>query len=75
MSCLPEDAKSDLMAGVFVYRHREGVWNSVSADQFGEQTYIRYDKSKGGLVEYQLSRLHAGSSLILCVSVCLRPSS
>ena len=55
MSCLPEDAKSDLMAGVFVYRLREGVWNSVSADQFGEQTYIRYDKSKGGLVGISLS--------------------
>ena len=55
MSCLPEDAKSDLMAGAFVCRHREGVWNSVSADQFGEQTYIRNGKSKGGLVGISLS--------------------
>ena len=55
MSCLPEDAKADLMAGAFVCRHREGVWKSVSADQFGEQTYIRYGKSKGGLVGVSLS--------------------
>ena len=54
MSCLSEDTKSDLMAGAFVCRHREGVWNSVSADQFGEQTYIRYGKSKGGLVGISL---------------------
>ena len=55
MNCLPVDAKADLMAGAFVCRHREGVWNAVSADQFGEQTYIRYGKSKGGLVDMTLS--------------------
>jgi hypothetical protein len=55
MSCLPQDAKTDLIAGAFVCRHSTGVWNSVSADQFGEQTYIRYGKSKGGLVGITLS--------------------
>ena len=43
------------MAGAFVCRHREGVWNAVSADEFGEQTYIPYGKSKGGLVGMTLS--------------------
>ena len=46
---------ADLMAGAFVCRHQEGVWNAVSADQFGEQTYIRYGKFKGGLVGMTLS--------------------
>jgi len=31
------------------------VWNSVFLDQFREQTYIRYGKSKGGLVGKTLS--------------------
>ena len=55
MSCLSEDAKSDLIAGALVCRHREGVWDAVSSDQFGEQTYIRYGKSEGGLVGISLS--------------------
>ena len=55
ISCLPDDAKADLMAGAFVCRHQEGVWNAVLADQFGEQTYIRYGTSKGGLVGMTLS--------------------
>ena len=36
-------------------RHEAGMWNAVSEDQFGEQTYIRYDKSKGGLMGISLS--------------------
>ena len=44
-----------MVSGTFVCRHGQGVWNSVSADQFGEQTYIRYGKSKGGLVGITLS--------------------
>ena len=55
ISCLPDDAKADLMAGAFVCRHQEGVWNAVLADQFGEQTYIRYGTSKGGLIGMTLS--------------------
>ena len=45
------------MASAFVWGHREGVWNAVLADQFGEQTYIglRYCKSEGGLVCISLS--------------------
>ena len=35
------------MSGAFVCRHQEGGWNSVSSDQFGEQTAIRI--GKGGL--------------------------
>ena len=46
MNCLPVDAKADLMAGAFVCGHKEGVCNAVSADQFGEQDYIHYGKSK-----------------------------
>lgn len=38
-SCLNEDDKVDL-----VCRHSNGVWNAVSADQFGEQTAIRIGK-------------------------------
>ena len=43
------------MAGAFVCRHQEGVWNAVLADQFGEHTYIRYGTSKGGLVGMTIS--------------------
>ena len=71
MSCLPEDAKSDLMAGAFVCRHREGVWNSVSANQFGEQTHIR--KSKGGLVGISLSAEQV-ARLVLSYPLCQRVS-
>ena len=73
MSCLPEDAKSDLMAGAFVCRHREGVWNSVSADQFGEQTYIRNGKSKGGLVVISLSAEQV-ACWVLSYPLCQRVS-
>ncbi len=38
-SCLNEDDKVNL-----VCRHNNGVWNAVSADQFGEQTAIRIGK-------------------------------
>ena len=38
---LPDDAKMDLLAGAHVCRQRASTWNSVSADQFGEQTYIK----------------------------------
>ena len=36
--------------GHHVCRHRDGSWNAVFDDQFGEQTYIRQGKAKGGLV-------------------------
>ena len=45
---LPDDAKVDLLAGAHVCRHRPCTWNSVSADQFGEQTYTKKDKMPGG---------------------------
>jgi len=32
-----------------------GLWNAVFSNEFGEQTYIRYGKAKGGLVGLTLS--------------------
>ena len=46
---LPDDAKKDMLAGAHVCLYRPGTWNSVSADQFGEQTYIKKGKMPGGL--------------------------
>ena len=43
------------LRGEHVCHHRKGVWNAVFLDQFGEQTYIRYGKAKGGLVGKSLS--------------------
>ena len=48
---IPAEAK--LASGAFVCRHRTGVWNSVSSDQFGEQTAVRI--GKGGLKGVTLS--------------------
>ena len=47
MRCLSAAAKADLVYGAFVCRHRQGSWNAVSSDQFGEQTAIKI--GKGGL--------------------------
>ena len=44
---LPDALLSAFLRGEHVCRHRDGLWNSVFLDQFGEQTYIRYGKSKG----------------------------
>lgn len=46
---LPAESKADLVSGAHVCRHKEGCWNSVSGDQFGEQTYILTGKLPGGL--------------------------
>ena len=46
---LPDDAKMDPLAGAHLCRHRPGIWNYVSVDQFGEQTYITKGKMPGGL--------------------------
>ena len=32
---------STYMFGAFVLWHKTGVWNSVSSDQFGEQTAVK----------------------------------
>ena len=53
MHDLPADVKADLIAGAHVCRHNEGSWNSVSSDQFGEQTAKK--PSKGGLKGMTLS--------------------
>ena len=54
-SSLPQSILLAFLRGEHVCRHRNGIWNSVFLDQFGEQTYIRYGKSKGGLVGKSLS--------------------
>ena len=46
---LPDDAKMDLLVGTHLCCHRPGMWNSLSADQFGEQTYIKKSKMPGDL--------------------------
>ena len=50
---LPPKAKANLLAGAHVCRHSEGCWNSVSGDQFVEQTAIK--TGKGGLKGITLS--------------------
>lgn len=52
---VPDDAKMDLLAGAHVCRHKLGTWNSVSADQFGEQTYTKKGKMPGGVKGLTLS--------------------
>ena len=46
---LPDYTKMDLLAGAHLCRHRPGIWNYVSADQFGEQAYTKKGKMPGGL--------------------------
>ena len=53
MRNIPEDVKKDLIAGAHVRRHKEGSWNAVSSDQFGEQTAIKM--GNGGLKGMTLS--------------------
>lgn len=53
---IPAEAKAELASGAFVCRHQAGVWNSVSSDQFGEQTAVRI--GKGGLKGVTLSPEH-----------------
>ena len=47
MQNLPDDVKAYLIVGAHVCRHSEGSWNSVSGDEFGEQTAIK--TGKGGV--------------------------
>ena len=44
---VPLEAKAEFLTGSIVCRHQTGVWNSVSSDQFGEQTAVHI--GKGGL--------------------------
>jgi len=48
MQHLPSVAKDDLLGGSHVCRHTDGE-PAVSADMFGEQTYIRQGKGAGGM--------------------------
>ena len=52
---LDDEAIEMFLSGDHVCRHRDGTWNSVFRAQFGEQTYKRYGKAKGGLVGMTLS--------------------
>ena len=52
---LPDDAKMDLLAGAHLCRQMPSIWNSVSAEQFGEQMYIKKGKMPGGLKELTMS--------------------
>ena len=52
---VPQEGMQMYLDGHHVCRHKEGVWNAVFSDQFGEQTYIRYGKARGGLVGKTLS--------------------
>ena len=54
-SSLPDTMRSAFLGSEHVCRHHAGIWNSVFLDQFGEQTYIHYGKSKGDLVDKSLS--------------------
>lgn len=52
---LVNEAKQYFLQGYHVCKHKSGNWNSVPLDQFGEQTYIRKGKARGGLVGISLS--------------------
>ena len=57
---LPPAIKEQYLTDGHTCRHATGVWNAVSEDQFGEEIYIRYGKSKGGLVGISLSADQVG---------------
>ena len=56
MAFIPPELMESFLQGEHVCRHKKGVWNALSQDQFGEQTYIRCGKGKGGLVGKSLSQ-------------------
>ncbi len=66
---LPENILEAFLRGEHVCRHNSGTWNAVFLDQFGEQTYIRYGKAKGGLVGKSLSSEQV-SEWVLSHHVC-----
>ena len=71
---LPYDAKMDISASAHVCQHKPGTWNSVSAHQFGEQTYIKMDKMSGGLKGLTMSGDQVAiwvESYLICAHVTL----
>ena len=72
---LPDDAKMDLLAGAHLCRHRlPGIWNSLSADQFGEQTYTKKGKMPWGLTGLTMSEVQVAiwvESYPICAHVTL----
>ena len=77
-SSIPDHMLSAFLRGEHVCRHRDGFWNSVFLDQFGEQTYIPYGKSKGGLVVKSLYSEQVTEWILshhLCNTLSLLPNS
>ncbi len=66
---LPEEIRESYEHGEHVCRHKDGFFNAVWADQFGEQTYIRYGKAKGGLVGMTLNADQV-ANWVLCNHIC-----
>ena len=56
MTNLEEKTKSMFELEDNVFRHSDGILNSLFSDQFSEQTYLRYGKVENGLVEITLSQ-------------------
>ncbi len=55
-------------------KHKQGLFNAVFADQYGEQTYIRYGKAKRGLKGITLNEEQVATWLMsyhLCNMVSL----
>ena len=45
---VPKQAMTVSHLGQHVYRHKPGSWDVVVSDQSGAQTYIWYEKARGG---------------------------
>lgn len=50
-------------------RHKDGFFNAVWSDRFGEQTYIRHGKAKGGFVGLTLNADQV-ANWVLCSHLC-----
>ena len=66
---LPAIAELPFIMGDHVCRHSDGPWNGISTDQFGEHTYICYDKIQRRTCRHQYLRRTAFrlGSLLPCV--------
>ena len=50
MSKLPDCVLKEFMLGNHVMRHKPGIWNGISSDQFIESTFMRYGHGPGGII-------------------------
>ena len=55
MKALPEHVLQHFKKGDHVLRHVEGIWNSMWSDMFIETTFMRYGKSKHGIIGITLN--------------------